>query len=89
MHIVPGFIVREIAGDTVAIPCGTAAAKLSGLIALNGSGKFLFDLLQTPQTEQSLLRAMLDAFDVDETTALGDIREFLGTLRNASVLIED
>ena len=89
MHIVPGFIVREIAGDTVAIPCGAAATKLSGLIALNGSGKFLFDLLQSPQTEQSLLKSMLDTFDVDENTALSDIREFLDTLRNCDVLSED
>lgn len=89
MHIVPGFIVREIAGDTVAIPCGAAAAKLSGLIALNGSGKILFDLLQTDQTEQSLLSAMLETFDIDENTALCDIREFLQTLRDASVLVED
>lgn len=89
MHIVPGFIVREIAGDTVAIPCGEAAKNLSGLIALNGSGKFLFDLLQNPQTEQSLLKAMLDTFNTDENTALCDIREFLTVLRNASVLVED
>lgn len=89
MHIVPGFIVREIAGDTVAIPSGAAASKLSGLIALGGSGKFLFELLQTPQTEESLLSAMLDTFEVDEATALADIREFLDTLRKGGVLIED
>ena len=89
MHIVPGFIVREIAGDTVAIPSGAAASKLSGLIALNGSGKFLFDLLQTPQTEDTLLKAMLDTFDIDSDTALADIREFLDTLRGGGILVED
>lgn len=89
MHIVSGFIIREIAGDTVAIPSGTAAHKLSGLIALNGSGKFLFDLLQSPQTEESLLNAMLQSFDIDSDTALTDIREFLDTLQNSNVLVED
>ena len=89
MHIVSGFIIREIAGDTVAIPSGAAAHKLSGLIALNGSGKFLFDLLQSPQTEESLLCAMLDNFEIDSETALSDIREFLDILRKSDVLVED
>ena len=34
MHIVPGFVVRQIAGETVAIPAGEAARALSGLLAL-------------------------------------------------------
>lgn len=89
MHVAKGFIVREIAGDTVAIPSGEAAGKLSGLIALGGSGKFLFELLATPQTEESLLGAMLDSYEVDADTALADIREFLDTLRQGGVLIED
>ena len=89
MHVAKGFIVREIAGDTVAIPSGEAAGKLSGLIALGGSGRFLFELLQTPQTEETLLSAMLDTYEVDAPTALADIREFLETLRKGGVLIED
>lgn len=89
MHVAKGFIVREIAGDTVAIPSGEAAGKLSGLIALGGSGKFLFELLQNPQTEDTLLEAMLNTYDVDADTALADIREFLDTLRQGGVLIED
>jgi hypothetical protein len=51
MRVAPGFIVRQIAGDTVAIPSGESAHRLSGLISLNESGKFLFEMLQTEQTE--------------------------------------
>lgn len=77
MRIVPGFLIREIAGETVAIPSGQAAHHLSGLVVINGCGRFLFDLLQSEQTEASLLNAMTDTYDVDEVTALVDIREFL------------
>ena len=89
MHVAKGFIVREIAGDIVAIPSGEAASKLSGLIALSSSGKFLFELLANPQTEDSLLCAMLETYEIDRDTALADIREFLDTLRQGGVLIED
>lgn len=88
MHIVPGFVVRQIAGETVAIPAGTAARALSGLLALNGSGKLLFELLQSPQSEDSLVQSLLEQYEIDEPTAKADVAEFLQTLRENGVLIE-
>lgn len=89
MRIVPGFVVRQIAGETIAIPTGTAARELSGLIALNGSGKTLFELLQTEQTEDTLVQALLDAYEIDVATAQADVAEFLQILRSNGVLLED
>lgn len=88
MRIVPGFVVRQIAGETIAIPAGPAARQLSGLLALNGSGKLLFDLLQSEQTEQSLVQALLDHYEIDAATAQADVTEFLQTLRSNGVLRE-
>ncbi|MBQ7415718.1 MAG: PqqD family protein [Oscillospiraceae bacterium] len=88
MHIVPGFVVRQIAGETIAIPAGPAARELSGLLALNGSGKVLFDLLQTEQSEADLVQALLDNYEIDADTAQADVAEFLGILRSNGVLIE-
>lgn len=89
MHIEDGFVVREIAGETIAIPSGDAAKSLSGLVSLNESGRFLFELLRTEQTADSLLCAFLAEFDVDESTAREDIEEFLGILRQGGILVED
>ena len=88
MHIVPGFVVRQIAGETIAIPAGPAARQLSGLLALAGSGQFLFELLQTEQTEDSLVQAVLENYEIDEATARVDVAEFLQILRSSGVLIE-
>lgn len=88
MRVVPGFVVRQIAGETIAIPAGPAARELSGLLALGGSGQFLFDLLQSEQTEDSLVKAMLDAYEVDEATAQADVAEFVEILRSNGVLQE-
>ncbi|MBR3971313.1 MAG: PqqD family protein [Ruminococcus sp.] len=89
MRLTDGFIVRDIAGETVAIPSGAAAGKLSGLIALNDSGKDLFELLQTEQTVDSLTGALLAKYDIDEATARADVLEFLDIFRRSGVLIED
>lgn len=89
MRVVPGFVVREIAGETIAIPTGEAAKELSGLVGLNGCGKFLFELLESDQTVESLTNALLDNFDVDCITAEKDVEEFLDILRKGNILIED
>lgn len=89
MHIVPGFILREVAGEIIAIPSGEAANSLSGLVALNGSGRLLFDLLQSEQTLQSLTQAMLDTYDIDHDTAQADVLEFLEVFRKSGILVED
>lgn len=88
MHIVPGFVVRKIAGETIAIPAGAAARELSGLLALNGSGEFLFGLLQSEQTEDTLVQAMLETYDTDPDTARADVAEFLTILRDNGILVE-
>lgn len=88
MHVVPGFVVRRIAGETIAIPAGPAARELSGLLALNGSGQFLFEQLQTEQSEDSLVQAMLNTYDIDEATARADVAEFVEILRANGVLVE-
>ena len=88
MHVVPGFVVREIAGETIAIPAGAAARELSGLLALNGSGQDLFQLLQTEQTEEALVQSLLDTYEIDADTARADVAEFLEVLRSNGVLIE-
>lgn len=88
MRIVPGFILREVAGEVIAVPAGQAARRLSGLVALNETGHFLFELLQSEQTEESLLHAMLDAYEIDPDTASADIGEFLALLRTSNMLDE-
>lgn len=88
MHVPSGFIIREVAGETVAIPTGEAAKNLSGLVALSGCGRFLFELLYTEQTEQSLVDALLESYDVTPATAQADVAEFLGILRENGILIE-
>lgn len=87
MRIVPGFLIRQIAGETVAIPSGLAARHLSGLVVINGCGRFLFELLQQDRTQQELVDALMDRYDVDPETAAADVAEFLEILRKHDMLL--
>ena len=86
MHVISSFFIREIAGERIAVPAGAAAAKFSGIISLNETGAFLLAALSAEQTEDSLLAAMLDEFDIDTDTARADIAAFLASLRSLGLL---
>ena len=71
------FIMREIAGEYLLVPVGAAASKFNGLITMNEIGNFIFQTLQTEQTEETLVDAILGEYEIDRETAQNDLREFL------------
>ena len=86
MQIVEGFCIRKILDETVAIPTEEAAHRLSGLVSMNETGEFLFQLLQTRQTKESLVAALLDNYEIDEQTANADVESFIRTLQDHNLL---
>lgn len=80
-------ILREIAGECILVPTGAAAAKLNGIISLNGSGRYLWELLREERTEAELTEALLAEYEVDRETAERDVRSFVGRLREAGALV--
>lgn len=88
MKLVEGFCIRKILDETVIIPTGKAAHCLSGLISVNETGEFLFELLQTEQTIDSLMAAMLEEFEVEKETAEADVEAFVTVLIENGMLEE-
>ncbi|MCD7946093.1 MAG: PqqD family protein [Clostridiales bacterium] len=74
----PDFIVRKIAGETLAVPTGTAAHELNAAIILTEGGALLWDCLsRSPQTRADLSGALQRTYDVDPETAARDVSRFL------------
>lgn len=88
MHLVEGFTLRKVLDEWVAVPGGESAARFSGLFSMNETGSFLFNLLQEEQTEETLLQALLENYDIDEETAKHDVSRFLQYLRTKNLLVE-
>lgn len=80
------FLMQEVAGKQVVVPVGTAAAEFPGMITLNETGAFLWGLLETERTEQSLLEAILEQYDVAPETAKTDIAVFLDRLKKVGAI---
>lgn len=88
MKIKNEYIMRKIAGETVIVPVGDAAARFSGMITLNETGEFIWTFLQEENSEDGLLNAMLEEFEVDKDRASADIASFLEILRKNNMLEE-
>lgn len=80
------FLLREVAGKQVIVPLGKAAVKFPGMLTLNSTGAYLWQLLEDQQTEDSLVQAFCDRYDVDRETARADILACLEKFRSVDAI---
>lgn len=81
------FLLQEVAGTQVVIPVGSAAAKFDGMITLNAVGAYLWQLLETEQTLETLTTALTDRYDVTPETARTDAQAFVDSLLKAGAIL--
>lgn len=86
MKIKKELIKRDIAGDTVLVPCGKTVSESTGLFMLNELGGFLWDRLEGAETADDLLKAVLEEYEVSEAEARQDIAEFLDKLKSMGII---
>ena len=88
MKVSKKFILREIAGEHILVPIGTAAANFNGLISMDEVGRLLFDLLAEERTPQELADCVCGEYDVPPETALQDVENFSQQLREIGAMLE-
>ena len=79
MKIKEGFILRDIAGDTIAMP--GSDMELNAMITLNETGAFLWKLLETETTIEELSAALMEKYSIDEATAKSAVEGFVEKLK--------
>lgn len=79
MKLKDGFLLRQVAGQTVVLPAG-GDLDLNMMITLNDTGSFLWKLLETETSEADLTAALLAEYDVDAATAASAVAAFLEKL---------
>lgn len=84
----PEFVSRQVADRFVVVPVGLAAEKFSGMITINATGKFLWDLLENEQTLESLAQALVKEYEIDMELALKDVKTFLEPILPTGAIVE-
>lgn len=86
MRIKEGFMIKEVAGEVMAIPFGKNYEKIGAMIALNGTGLFLWRLLEQEQTMETLCDALVKEYDIDKALAEEATTSFLALLKSQELL---
>lgn len=58
------------------------------VLVVEGTGRAIWDLLGEPCTQEELVGVLAEGFDARPEEVSLDVREFLGTLRDAGLVIE-
>ena len=83
-----GFLMRQVAGRYVLAPVGETVKTFSGMITMNSTGKFLWDLLEQDQTVESLAQALVNTYEVDIEKATEDVIKYLEPLKPIQAVID-
>lgn len=83
MKIKEGFLLQDVAGNTVVLP---TEGDLNMMITLNGTGKFLWEKLEQETTREALIEALLATYEVDAATAAECVDKFVADLKKNEFL---
>ena len=81
------FLLRDVAGSLVIVPVGAAVAAFPGMMTLNATGAYIWELLETEQTVTSLVKALTDRYDVTEEKAKEDVEAFVAKLKPTGAIV--
>ena len=85
MKLKEGFVLRQVAGETVVIPSGDTL-DLNMMIALNDTGKVLWEALENGAEEADLVAALLAEYEVSEEQAQKSVASFVAKLNENGFL---
>lgn len=88
MKLKSGFVLKSVGENHIVVPVGAQTVDFRCMITLNETGAFLWKLLETEQTDKTLVAALLAEYDVTEERAVADVDAFLGHLRDSALLEE-
>ncbi len=84
MKIKDGYLLREVAGNSVVVPVGNL--DFDGMITLNETGAWIWKNLEEEKSFEELLSAFLEEYEVEQEKAEKDLTLFLQTLRESNLI---
>lgn len=77
---------REVGGEAFLVPLGKTVYDSNGLFVLTELGAFIWDLLPQAETEEEILKKILEEYEVEEPVARADLTQFLDKLREMNII---
>ncbi len=88
MKLKYNFVVRNVAGQSVALAVGEDNKNFNGMIKLNSVGEYIFKLLENEITVDEIVNNLTEKYDVSAEEASASLSSYLDVLRKNELIIE-
>lgn len=88
MRLKDDFILHNTGEEFIIIATGEATKNFNGIIKLNNMGGEIVGLLTTDISEEEIIKAIVEKYEVEYETAREDILNLLDSLRKAGVILD-
>ena len=82
------YVKTELGEDALLVPIGEEGNQFHGVILLNETAAFIVDRLRQDVTEEDLVQALLNTYDVKHNVAEKHVRSVLEKLRKVNALTD-
>lgn len=86
MKIKQGFVMRDVAGQAVAIATGDASKSFHGMVKLNDTGAVIWNGIEKGLDEAEIAEQLAASYDVEVGQALKDVESFIVRMRDAGLV---
>ncbi len=73
-------MLQKVGGQSLLIPLGAKVLDMNGMVVLNTTGSFVWELLARERSFEELVDAVVERFDVEAGRAQADVRTFVDDL---------
>lgn len=74
------FVMRNVGGENLLLPIGAQVKNINGIITLNDTGAYLWELLALEQSLDELAEAVGKRFNVAAEVARLDVQSFVNEI---------
>ena len=86
MRLKKGIVYDKIDDKYIAVPTGEAGKAFNGMIRCNKTSIILLDELHNDKSEDELVKALVNRFEVEENVARQDVQRIIAILKGANLL---
>ena len=80
------FLMQNVGGENLLVPLGAQVMNLNGLITLNDTAAYAWELLAEERSLDELAVALVERFDVDLERARVDVQTFVDEITRLGLL---
>ena len=86
MKLKPEFLTHEMNGEHLTVPVGRGS--FSGVVKSNKTAGFIIEQMKNEISEERIVQALLDKYEVSSETAENDVKKVIAILRSINAIQE-